>query len=283
MTIKLIADSTCDLPGDFIKKHNIRIVPLSIAIGNNVLRDGIDVTSQDIFNYMDSGSGVVHTSAVNSAEYADIYREELQNSDAIIHFIVSSEMSSCYQNACLAAEEFENIYLVDSRNLSIAIGHLVIDAAELIAEGLPAEDVHRKIISRIALLDASFVLDTLSYLHRGGRCTAIQALVSGTLKIKPCINVIDGKMTVGKKYRGKLEYVLRRYIEDKLSETNHIDTRRIFVNHTMTEQNRILVDMVKSLVAEIIPFKEVYETKAGGTISCHCGPNALGIFFFRKS
>jgi len=282
MNIKLIADSTCDLPEELIKKHDIRIVPLGIAMGDQVLKDGVEVTAKEIFDYVESGKGICRTSAVNVAEYTEVYREERPKCDAIIHFTISADMSACYQNACLAAEEFAGIYLIDARNLSSAIALLVLDAAERIAQGKPAEEIDREIRERIALLDASFVLDTLSYLHKGGRCTAVQALASSALKIKPCIVVADGKMTVGKKYRGKLEAVLRSYIADELSDKASIDTRRIFITHTMSEQNRVAVDMVKSLIAESLPFEEVHEVTAGGTISCHCGPNTLGILFFRK-
>jgi len=282
MNIKLIADSTCDLPGELLQKHNIRLVPLSIVLDNQILKDGVEIAPNEIFDYVESGKGMCRTSAVNVAEYMAVYQEELPTCDAIIHFTISSEMSSCYQNACLAAEEFDNIYIVDSRNLSNAIGLLVLEVAELAIKNINAKEIHHKITQHIALLDASFLLDTLSYLHKGGRCTAIQAIASSVLKIKPSIIVVDGKMTVGKKYRGKLESVLRQYVEDKLSDKENIDTHRIFVAHTMTESNRLVVDMVKSLIYDILPFKEIYETTAGGTISCHCGPNTLGLFFLRK-
>jgi DegV family protein with EDD domain len=281
MNIKLIADSTCDLSLDLIQQHNIRIVPLSISMGDKMLRDGIEISQKEIFDYAASGKGLCKTSAVNVAEYIDVYNEERPKCDAIIHFIVSAEMSACYQNAVIAAEEFDNIYVIDSRNLSTAIGHLVLDAAEMAAQGKPAEAIFQELMKRKNLLDASFIIDTLTFLHKGGRCSALQAIASGMFKIKPCIGVSDGKMSVGKKYRGKLEAVLQNYIKDKLADKENIDTRRLFITHTLDEQNKGLAEMVKSLVAETLPFKVVYVTSAGGTISCHCGPNTLGILFYR--
>jgi DegV family protein with EDD domain len=283
MKIKLIADSTCDLSENLIQKYDIRIIPLTITMGAEVLKDGVDVTAADIFNYTESGKGLCRTSAANTAEYAEAYGEELPRCDAILHFIVSSDMSACYQNALIAAADYDNVYLVDSRNLSTAIGHLVLDAAEMAGKGMSAADIHGEITRRVPLLDAGFIIDSLTYLHKGGRCTALQALMSSVLKIRPCIAVSEGKMTVGKKYRGSLEHVLRRYVTEKLTDKATIDTRRIFVTHTLTEQNKHLADMVKSLITEILPFDEIYETTAGGTISCHCGPNTLGILFYRKA
>jgi DegV family protein with EDD domain len=283
MNIKIIADSTCDLSPELIEKYNIRIVPLCISKGDAVLKDGLEITPKDIFDYVESGKGMCSTSAVNMAEYVDVYEEERPKCDAIIHFIISSEMSACYQNALLAAEGYDNIYVIDTRNLSTGIGHLVLDAAEMAAQGMPAEEIYNIITDRIALVDASFVIDTLAFLHKGGRCSAVQALAAGVLKLKPCIVVKDGKMGVDKKYRGKIDAVLQSYIKDKLADAENIDTRRLFITHTMKPENLDIVDKVKAQINEILPFDEVYETTAGGTISCHCGPNTLGRLFFRKA
>ncbi|MCL2527531.1 MAG: DegV family protein [Defluviitaleaceae bacterium] len=282
MNIKLIADSTCDLPAGLIQKHNIRVVPLSIVMGDKILKDGVEVTSNDIFNYVEGGKGMCRTSAVNVAEYLDVYEEESPKYDAVIHFIISAEMSSCYQNARIAAHDFDNIYLVDSRNLSMAIGHLVIEAAKMAASGMSAKDIYNEILTKINLLDTSFIIDTLAYLHKGGRCTTVQALASSVLKIKPSIIVSRGLMTVDKKYRGKLENGLKNYISDRLCNKESIDTSRLFIAHTFTEENQGMLNTIKPLISEILTFDEVYETMAGGTISCHCGPNTLGLFFFRK-
>jgi len=281
MNIKIITDSTCDLPEDLIQKYNIRVVPLSIMMGDQFYKDGVEIKPKDIFEFVDSGKGLCKTSAVNVGEYLQVYEEERPNCDAIIHFTISADMSSCYQNARIATQEFDNIYLIDSRNLSAGIGHLVLDAAQMAAQGTPAEEICHEIGRRIPLLDTSFIIDTLTYLHKGGRCSAVAALVSNVLKIKPSIIVSEGKMTVGKKYRGNLESVVRKHLDDKMTTVGNIDTRRAIVTYTTTPQNRHIVDMVKSLLKDEYAFDEVLEAEAGGTISCHCGPNAVGLKFIR--
>ena len=283
MNIKLIVDSTCDLPEEQLRKHNIRVVPLSISMGDKFFKDGVEVVPQDIFDYVREADGLCRTSAVNVGEYLEVYEEERPRCDAIIHFIISADMSSCFQNAKIAAAEFDNIYLIDTRNLSSAMGHLVLDAAELAAEGLSADEICSEINRRIGLLDASFIIDTLAYLHKGGRCSSVAALASSVLKIKPSIVVKDGHMQVGQKYRGKLESVLFKYIDDKLADKAIIDTRRIIIAHTFTEENLGLADSIKDYITQNLPFDEVYVTTAGGTISCHCGPNTLGLFLIRLS
>jgi len=283
MKIKILADSTCDLPEELLQKHNIRIVPLSIYVGEEVRKDGVDITPNDIFDYVNSGKGICRTSAVNVGEYLDVYEEESQKYDAIIHFTISAEMSSCYQNARVALEDFNDIFLIDTRNLSCAIGHLVLDAAEMVANGVSPKEIYDNITNRIDLLDSSFVIDSLSYLHKGGRCSSLAAIASSALKIRPCLNIDNGQIVVGKKYRGKSEIVLKKYIEDRLANSENIDTKRILIPNTMTKENQWLVERAVAYVKELLPFEEIIVTTAGGTISCHCGPNTLGLFFYRNA
>jgi DegV family protein with EDD domain len=284
MKIKLIADSTCDLPMDLIQKHNIRVAHLGISMGGKILRDGVDVTPRKIFDYMDSDKGLCSPVSVDISEYRAIYTEELLHHDAILHFVGSSELSECFNNACHATAEFSNICVVDTRNFSTAIGHLVLDAAEMIAKGMKIDGIYREIMMhRRNLVDASFVVDTISYLHKSELCTALEAFSSNMLRIKPGITMVDGKLEEGKNYYGEMESVLRRYVKDRLRDKESIDTRRLFITHTMTEQNQAMVNMVKALVAVNLPFTEVYEAKAGSIISCHFGSNALGLTFFRKA
>lgn len=282
MKIKIISDSICDLPKAFVEKHGVRIAPLSIAAGDDMFQDGVTIMQKDIFEFVEGGKGMCKTSAINSAEYTDVYKEELEKCDAIIHFCISSDMSLCYQNARVAAAEFDNIYVIDARNLSSGVGHLVLDAAEMAAKGMTAKEIVAEIQRLIPLVDASFVLNTLKYLHLGGRCTGVQKLASSVLKIKPCISVQDGKMSPTKKYRGKLEAVLKSYVKDKLDDPDKIDTRRIFITHTLDDEHLGLADAVQAQVAELMKFDEVIQSTAGGTISCHCGPNTLGILFYKK-
>ena len=282
MKIKITADSTCDLSPELVEKYNIKIVPLYIVKGEQSLKDSVEITPEDIFEYVDSGKGVCSTAAVNLTEYIEIFSEQLKSYDAVIHFTISSEMSSCYASACLAAEELGGVYVVDSRNLSSGIGHLVLDAAILAQKGeKSAEEIFNIIQSEIDKVESSFVIDTLKYLHKGGRCSALTALGANILKLKPCIEVKNGKMEVGKKYRGQFSTVILQYVRDRLIGRTDIDPRRIFITYPTTTPREI-ADEVEKEVRACMDFDEIYHTNAGCTVSNHCGPICLGILFFRK-
>lgn len=280
MRIKITSDSTCDLSNELIEKNNIRIIPLSITYGAEAYKDGVDITPDDIFRRVESGGGIGSTAAVNVQEYVDIFTELLKDYDAIIHFTISSDMSSCYQNACIAAQNLSNVYVIDSLNLSTGIGHLVLDAAELAGEGKQPEEIVRIIENKREKLDVSFVISTLEYLSKGGRCSAVAAFGANLLKIRPCIEVKNGKMGVGKKYRGSFEKCLTQYVQDKLENKDSLDLKRIFITDSgVPEEVRLAV---REQVLSIAPFEEVIHTRAGCTVSNHCGPGTLGILFYRK-
>lgn len=280
MRIKITSDSTCDLSNELIEKNNIRIIPLSITYGAEAYKDGVDITPDDIFRRVESGGSIGSTAAVNVQEYVDIFTELLKDYDAIIHFTISSDMSSCYQNACIAAQNLSNVYVIDSLNLSTGIGHLVLDAAELAGEGKQPEEIVRIIENKREKLDVSFVLSTLEYLSKGGRCSAVAAFGANLLKIRPCIEVKNGKMGVGKKYRGSFEKCLTQYVQDKLENKESLDLKRIFITDSgVPEEVRLAV---REQVLSIAPFEEVIHTRAGCTVSNHCGPGTLGILFYRK-
>lgn len=280
MKIKITSDSTCDLSNELIEKNNIRIIPLSITYGAEAYKDGVDITPDDIFRRVESGGSIGSTAAVNVQEYVDIFTELLKDYDAIIHFTISSDMSSCYQNACIAAQNLSNVYVIDSLNLSTGIGHLVLDAAELAGEGKQPEEIVRIIENKREKLDVSFVLSTLEYLSKGGRCSAVAAFGANLLKIRPCIEVKNGKMGVGKKYRGSFEKCLTQYVQDKLENKDSLDLKRIFITDSgVPEEVRLAV---REQVLSIAPFEEVIHTRAGCTVSNHCGPGTLGILFYRK-
>lgn len=280
MKIKITSDSTCDLSNELIEKNNIRIIPLAITYGAESYKDGVDITPDDIFRRVESGGGIGSTAAVNVQEYVDIFTELLKDYDAIIHFTISSDMSSCYQNACIAAQNLSNVYVIDSLNLSTGIGHLVLDAAELAGEGKQPEEIVRIIENKREKLDVSFVISTLEYLSKGGRCSAVAAFGANLLKIRPCIEVKNGKMGVGKKYRGSFEKCLTQYVQDKLENKDSLDLKRIFITDSgVPEEVRLAV---REQVLSIAPFEEVIHTRAGCTVSNHCGPGTLGILFYRK-
>lgn len=280
MKVKITADSTCDLSPELIERYGITIVPLTVTADGKSYLDGIEINPEAMLEITEATGGVASTAAVNMQQYMDVFAPILQEYDAIVHFTISSDMSACYQNACITASELGNVYVVDSRNLSTGIGHLVLDACILAEQGMAAEDIKAEMDERRMKLDVSFVLTTLEYLRRGGRCTTLAALGANMLKLHPCINVVDGKMGVGKKYRGDMKHCLVQYVKDKLSDADSVDTRRVFITDSgFDEETRQLVEKT---VLECVPFAEVYHTRAGCTISCHCGPGCLGILFYRK-
>jgi DegV family protein with EDD domain len=281
MRIKISSDSTCDLTQELVDKYDIGIVPLPVIKGDVSFRDGVDIFPDDIFEYVDSGAGVCHTSAINVASYQEAFRPYASSYDAVIHLTLSSGISSCYQNALIAAEDFDNVFIVDSRNLSSGHGHLVLDAAVMAQQGYTPQEIVEKLNALAGKVEASFVIDTLLYLYKGGRCSGLAALGANVLKLKPCIEVVKGKMDVGKKYRGNFDKVIIQYVTDRLKGRSDIDYRRIFVTHP-SGVTKDIVDNVIATVKSLGPFEEVIETYAGGTISCHCGPVCLGVLFYRK-
>lgn len=278
MKIKISADSTCDLSQELIERYNIGITPLYINVGDECIRD-VGVDTDELFAKVNAGVSC-STAAVNVQDYLDVFGQWLSEYDAVIHFTISSDMSSCYQNACIAAAELGGVYVVDSRNLSTGIGHLAIEAAELAAEGLDAATIKDRMDERREKLDVSFVLETLDYLRRGGRCTAVEAFGANLLKLRVSIEVSEGKMGAAKKYRGKMSACYLSYVRDKLSDPDSIDTRRIFITDSgLPEEMR---DEIEAEVRKLVPFENVYHTRAGFTISSHCGPGCMGVLFFRK-
>ncbi len=278
MKVKVTSDSTCDLSKELIAKWNIEIFPLYIVKDGVNYKDSLEINSKDIFEYTEETGKLCSTAAVNVQDYIDRFEVILKEYDGIVHFTISSDMSSCYQNACIAAAKFKNVYVVDSRSLSTGIGHLVLDAAELASDGVDADEIFKHLEMKKEKLDVSFVLDTLNYIHKGGRCSTVAALGANLLKLKPCIEVKNGKMGVGKKYRGKLEKCIVQYVRDRLSEPASIDPKRIFITDSGIDM--AIVEKVRETIEECMHFDEVIHTLAGCTVSSHCGPNCLGILFY---
>ena len=196
MKIKISSDSTCDLSAELVERYDVHIVPLSVSKDGVFYRDGLEITPQDIFDHVSSGGGVCSTAAVNMDEYQHIFEGLRRDNDAVIHFTISSELSCCYQNACLAAQEVPGVYVIDAENLSTGIGQLVLEASIMAREGAAPEEIVEKINTMKKKLDVSFVIDTLEYLYKGGRCSSLAALGANLLSLKPCIEVVDGKMRV---------------------------------------------------------------------------------------
>ena len=278
--IKVTCDSTCDLTQELYQKYDIRVVPLGITLGDTLYSDGVDIGAQEIFAYADAKGQLPKTSAVSPADYEAQFRPYVEQGYEVIHINISSEFSACYQNACLAAAELGHVHPIDSRNLSTGSGHLAVLAAELAQQGLEADAIVAELERRKALLDVSFVLQRLDYLSMGGRCPGVVALGASLLKLRPEIRVVEGKMIVGKKYRGDAQRTILDYVKGRLEGRTDVDTRRIFITHAKAPQE--IVDQVVALVRQLHPFEEVLVTEAGCTISSHCGPDCLGVLFFKK-
>ena len=280
IVIKITADSTCDLSPEILNKLDITLSPLHVLIDDEDYIDGVNITPQNIFEYVGKQNKTCTTSAVNTYEYEAFFAQFEKDYEAIIHINIGDEFSSCHQNAKLAAQNFDNVYVVNSQNLSTGSGHLVYEAALLAKAGRPAQEIVNELQSIIPKVNASFVIDKMDYLKKGGRCSSLEAFGATLLKIKPSIEVKDGKMVVGKKYRGQFESCLEKYIKDRLAENNHIDYSRVFITHSMCAPET--VEKVKEWIAQYAQFDEVLETYAGCTVSAHCGPNTLGILYKTK-
>lgn len=279
--IIISSDSTCDLSRELIDRYNIRILPLGVSLGDNIYQDGVDITPDDIYAYVAKTGQLPKTSAINMAENTDFFAELTKDGSAVIHFTISSSMSATYNNARMAAEDFEDVYVVDSKNLSTGNGLLVIAAAEMARQGLDAQEIAQRVAAMADCVDASFVVDNLEYLAKGGRCSAVAAFGANLLQLKPCIAVKKGAMGVSKKYRGKFEKVLPNYVAERLANGDDIELDRVFVTHAGCDPK--IVESVVETVKNTLPFKEVFVTRAGCTVSSHCGANTLGVLFIRKT
>ncbi len=275
------SDSTTDLSPELIERYNVKIKPLEVVMGDKSYIDGIEATPDDLYAYAERTGTLAKTSATGIGEHIEFFKEMTKDGAKLIYFTISSAMSANHNNARLAAQEVPGVYIVDTKNLSTGGGLLVIAAAEMAAKGASAEEIATQVSELADYVDASFVVDDLMYLAKGGRCSAVAALGANLLKLKPCIVVKNGSMGVEKKYRGKFADVIKTYIAERLEDADDIDTSRIFVTHAGVDE-QILADAVEQ-VKKTLSFDEVFATRAGCTISAHCGRNTLGVLFVRKS
>ena len=278
--IKIISDSTADLPKELIEKYDIQVLPLCVTLGENTYKDGLEISASDIFKFYEEKKILPKTSAVSVAEYTDVFSEWVEKGYDVIHFCISSTMSSCYQNACIAAVELGHVWSIDSANLSSGIGLQVVMAAELAQKGESAEIIAREINEAKTRVDASFILNQLEFLYKGGRCSGVAALGANILKLKPCIEVCEGSMKVGKKYRGAYEKCALEYVRDRLENNDNIDTKRIFLTWTGVDEK--LIKEIAKEIKKCKKFDEIIINEAGSTITGHCGPGTFGVLYFRK-
>lgn len=280
MKIAISSDSVCDLSSDLLTKNNIKILSLPITLGDKEYSDSINLTPQEIFAFVQKNKVLPKTSAINEFQYNEFFSEQLKTSDALIHFTISCDISSCYANAVNAAKNYKNVYIIDSRSLSTGVGLQVLYACALRDKGLKADEIVEKVEERKQHIQASFVVERLDYLYKGGRCSSLQLLGANLLKIRPSIILKDGKMQMHKKYRGKMADVVKEYCLDTLKEFDSFDNNICFITYSSATPE--MVESAKSVIKEKTNFKHIYETTAGCTITSHCGENTLGILYYNN-
>lgn len=280
--IVLCADSTCDLSPELIEKYQVKILPMHVNLEENSYLDGVDINPDAIYEYYREHKVLPKTAALNMDEFIDFVKPFIEAGNDVICITLGSGLSTTFNNCRLAAMEIEGLYAIDSNNLSTGFGHVVMAAGDRIAAGMPAEQIVEEVQALTQKVEASFIVDNLEFLHKGGRCSAVAMLGANVLKLKPCIEVSNegGKMGVSKKYRGTLDRVLEEYVADRLAGREDIRQDRIFITHSGISEERIAI--VKAAIEKHMQFDEIYVTRAGCTISSHCGPNTLGILFVRK-
>lgn len=280
MNIKILSDSTCDLSDDLLEKYNITMIPLTVIKDGNAYTDRTDITPEDIFAHVAAGGDLCSTTANNVGEYTDAFEKYASEYDGVIHINLGSGFSSCYQNACLAAEDYENVRVIDSQNLSTGQGLVVLKACELAQTCTDLDDLKAQLDDYTQKIESSFLLDQLQYMVKGGRCSMVAALGANLLNLKPCIEVRGGKMSVVKKYRGSYAKCIASYVKDRLADRDDLDPTTLFVTSTtITDDCR---DAAEAAIAQYDTFETAYRTTAGCAISCHCGPGTFGLLFARK-
>lgn len=280
--IRIMADSTCDLSEELIKEYHITVVPLCIVLDDRSYFDGMEITPQQIYEWADRNKKTPKTAAVSMEMIQQILTPYMEADEDVIFIGISENMSTTCNVVRLISRDFEKgrVFVIDSMSLSTGIGLQVLRAAELVRQNKTAEEIVAEIENARHLVQASFVVDTLTYLARGGRCSGAAALLAGTLKLHPCIQVIDGKMEVGKKYRGNLKKVCKSYVEDLKEELLQAEKKRVFITHSGVDIQ--ITDQVRAELEALGYFDEIIETRAGGVISSHCGPGTLGVLYYKK-
>lgn len=277
--IAISLDSASDLSKELIEKYDFKIIPFGVNLGDKFFYDG-EISPEEIFEYADNNKTLPKTNAVNEEAFKEHFAKILNDYDAIIHFDISSEMSSAYQNAVNASKNFKNVYVVDSRTLSTAISLEAIYAKKLTETMDDPAKIVELVKKRIPAVQASFIIERLDYLYKGGRCSGLALLGANLLKIRPEIEVLNGNMKNTEKFRGKMADCVTKYCRATLEKYNHPDKSVIFITHSVADKE--LVDAAKAVVSEY-GFENVYETTAGCTVSSHCGKNTLGILYINDA
>ena len=280
MKIKILSDSTCDLSPELVAANDIGIIPLTVIKNDEEFKDSITITPDVIFDHVAKGGDLCTTSANSVGEYEDEFAKYAGEYDGVIHINIGSGFSSCYQNACVAAEDFPNVRVIDSMNLTTGQGLIVLEACRLAKDATDLDQLADALREYAPRVEASFLLSRLEYMVKGGRCSSAAALGANLLNLKPCIEVKNGKMTVVKKYRGNFDKALSMYIKDRLAGRDDLAGDILFITHTPVDDDCHAA--VQKAVNEFGKFETIYDTNAGCTVSCHCGPGTLGVIFVRK-
>ena len=281
--VKIISDSTCDLSPELIAKYDIDILPLHILLGEDEYEDGKNITPEQIYSWSDENKTTPKTSAPSLTDAIELFKPYIDEGREIVCFSISSSMSTSGNVMRIAAEELEaedRITVIDSANLSTGIGLLVIEAAIMAQNNHTVEEIVSAVEALKPNVRASFVVDTLTYLYRGGRCNAVSAMAGGVLKLHPKIVVENGAMNASKKYRGKINSVIMTYVKDMENDLKAARPNRVFITHSGCD--RTIVEEVHSYLENLGVFSEILETRAGGVISSHCGPGTLGVLFIQS-
>lgn len=280
--VKIISDSTCDLSKELIEKYDIEILPLHIMLGEEEYEDGKSITPDEIYKWSDEHKTTPKTSAAGITQVVDAYRPYLEQGREIVSFSISSEMSTTNNVMRMAAQELdaeEKVFVIDSANLSTGIGLLVIEAAIMAQEGKNGAQIVARMEELKPLVKASFVVDTLTYLYRGGRCSGLAAMAGGMLKLHPKIVVENGKMKPEEKFRGKIAKVIMDYVRSMETDLKNAKKDRVFITHSGCDET--IISEVKAYLEDMNHFDEILVTRAGCVISSHCGPGTLGVLFIK--
>lgn len=282
MRIKITADSTCDLSSELLTRYGITLAPLSVIKDGESFLDGVEITPADVYRHVDNGGALCSTSAVNVNAYRTLFKEMTSQYDEVIHITIGSLFSACYQNASIAAANFPNVHVVDSMNLSTGQGHLVVEAADMAAQGISALEICSRMNAMRSRIYASFIMDRLDYMQKGGRCSSVMALGGRLLKIKPEIAVVDGTMKMVDKFRGNFDKCVEKYVKEILKDRKDLQMNRVFITHSPVPPET--VEIARESVRKYGGFQDdaIFETTANCTVACHCGPGTLGVLFMTK-
>jgi len=278
--VVITSDSTCDLSEELIRRYDIKIIPLTILLGNESFFDGAQFTPADMYARFREDGTLPKTSAPSLEQFMNFFRQYTDAGYEVVHLDISSELSSSYNTACIAAEEVGSVFVVDSRMLSTGVGLLALEGADCRDRGMSAEQIFEHLSSLTGKVDTSFVLDTLEFMWKGGRCSGVAALGANLLKLKPALEMSDGKLTVYKKYRGSIRSVYRQYITERLNG-KQVRPAHVFITESGEVEPEVITEL-ENLIRELIPAKEVHHTLAGCTVSSHCGPKTLGVLFINE-